>query len=275
MRSHSTLPGLIAAVIGSIVLTVACNQPSSSNDAPAPAAAPAEPAAQAPATAPPSQLAPAPPGRPAAKPTAAAPEAAPPVAQSAPAPEPQPEAKPEPPPPPPPRVYTLRAGRTLRVWTTSTLSTKSNKTGETFSATLAEPIEHDGWVIAEKGAHVRGVILESDPGGRVKGTASLAVTINRLTLADGRTVTLAVDAVGQEAKSTKGKDAKKIGIATGVGAAIGAIAGGGSGAAIGAGIGGGAGAAHTMATRGAPAVIPAETELTFALSQPITVKERR
>jgi hypothetical protein len=277
---------LIAAVAGSLFLTIACNQPSSSNDAPAPTAAPAaqpapsqaapaaEPAAQPPATPPPSQAAPARPGKPAAKPGAAAPEAAPPVAQ-APPPEPQPEAKPEPPPPPPPREYTLRAGRTLRVWTTSTLSTKSNKTGETFSATLAEPIEHEGWVIAEKGAHVRGVILESDQGGRVKGTASLAVTINRLTLADGRTITLAVDAVGQEAKSTKGKDAKKIGIATGVGAAIGAIAGGGSGAAIGAGIGGGAGAAHTMATRGAPAVIPAETELTFVLSEPITVRERR
>jgi hypothetical protein len=275
MRSHSTLPGWIAAVGSALVLTVACNQPSSSNDAPAPAAepaaapaaqpAPAQPApapeqpAQAPVTPPPSQAAPAPP------------QAAPPVAQAAPAPEPQPEAKPE----PPPRVYTIKTGTHLRVFTTSTLSTKSNKTGETFTATLAEPIEHDGWVIAKRGAHVRGVIVDSDQGGRVKGTASLAVTINRLTLADGRTVTLAVDAVGQEAKSTKGKDAKRIGIATGVGAAIGAIAGGGSGAAIGAGIGGGAGAAHTMATRGAPAVIPAETELTFALSKSITVKERR
>jgi hypothetical protein len=203
------------------------------------------------------------------------PEAAPPVAQAAPAAEPQPEAKPEPPPPPPPRVYTLRVGRTLRVWTTSTLSTKSNKTGETFSATLAEPIEHDGWVIAEKGAHVRGVILESDPGGRVKGTASLAVTINRLTLADGRTVTLAVDAVGQAAKSTKGKDAKKIGIATGVGAAIGAIAGGGKGAAIGAGVGGAAGTGAVLATHGDPAVIGAESRLSFTLREPVTITEER
>jgi hypothetical protein len=291
MRSHSTLPGLIAAVAGSLFLTVACNQPSSSNSAPPPGAepaaapaaqpAPAQPAsapeqpAQAPATPPPSQAAPAPAQKPAAKPKAAAPEPAPPVAQSAPAPEPQPEVPPEPPAPPPPRIYTLKAGTTLRVWTTSALSTKSNQTGETFSATLAEPIEHDGWVIAEKGAHVRGVILESDPGGRVKDTASLAVTINCLTLADGRTVALVVDSVGQAAKSSKGKDAKRIGIATGVGAAIGAIAGGGKGAAIGAGIGGGAGAAHTMATRGEPAVIPAETELTFVLTEPITVKERR
>jgi hypothetical protein len=172
-------------------------------------------------------------------------------------------------------VHTLKAGTPLSVWTTSTLSTKSNKTGEAFSATLAEAIVYKDWVIAKKGAPVRGVIVESDPGGRVKGTASLSVTINSLTLADGRTVKLAVDSAGQAAKSTKGKDAKKIGIATGVGAAIGAIAGGGSGAAIGAAVGGGAGTAHTLATRGAAATIPAETELTFVLREPITIKEVR
>jgi hypothetical protein len=49
--------------------------------------------------------------------------------------------------------------------------------------------------------------------------------------------------------STK-DDAAKIGAASGVGAIIGAIAGGGKGAAIGAIIGGGAGTAGTMTQRG-------------------------
>src|SRR4029078_13170949 len=49
--------------------------------------------------------------------------------------------------------------------------------------------------------------------------------------------------------STK-DDTSKIGAASGVGAIIGAIAGGGKGAAIGAIIGGGAGAAGTMTQRG-------------------------
>jgi hypothetical protein len=275
MRIPSTGLTLIVAVAGSICMTVACSKPSSDN-APAPAAAPAaapaqpQPAAQ-PAAPPASEPAAAPP---AASAPAASPAPAPaPAAATAPAPAPEP--KPEPPAPPPPRVYTLKAGTPLRVWTTSTLSTKSNKTGEAFSATLAEAIVHNGWVIAKKGAPVRGVIVDSDPGGRVKGTASLSVTINSLTLADGRTVKLAVDSAGSAAKSTKGKDAKKIGIAAGVGTAIGAIAGGGSGAAIGAAVGGGAGAAHTMATRGAAATIPAETELTFVLREPVTIKEKR
>jgi hypothetical protein len=284
MRIPSTVVKVIAAVAGLICMTAACNRPSSDNAA-APAAAPV--AAPAPAPAQPASQ-PAPPASepagapPAASPPAASPTGAPPAAavtptraaEAAPPPAAAPEPKPAPP-PPPPRVYTLKAGTPLRVWTTSTLSTKSNKTGETFVATLAEPIVHNGWVIARKGASVRGVILESDQGGRVKGTASLSVTINRLTLADGRHVTLAVDSAGSAAKSTKGKDAKKIGIATGVGAAIGAIAGGGSGAAIGAAVGGGAGTAHTLATRGAAATIPAETELAFVLREPITIKEVR
>jgi hypothetical protein len=130
-------------------------------------------------------------------------------------------------------------------------------------------------VIAKKGARVEGVIVDSDPGARVKGVASIAVTLESLTLADGRTVQLAASQYTRQAKATKGKDAKKIGIATGVGAAIGAIAGGGKGAAIGAGVGGGAGTATVLATRGDPAVIPAETRVRFTLKSAVTITEDR
>ena len=161
------------------------------------------------------------------------------------------------------------------MYTTATLSTKANQSGEKFTATLAEPIVHEDWVIAKKGARVEGVIVDADPGGKVKDVASLAVTLDSLTLADGRTVRLSASQFRREAKSTKGKDAKKIGIGAGVGAAIGAIAGGGKGAAIGAGIGGGAGTGAVLATRGDPAVISAETRLSFKLQAPVTITEQR
>jgi len=142
-------------------------------------------------------------------------------------------------------------------------------------ASLDEPIVDGDWVIARKGAHVEGVIVDADPGNKVKGVASIAVTLESLTLADGRTVPLSVSQFTRQAKTTKGKDAKKIGIATGAGAAIGAIAGGGKGAAIGAGVGGGAGTAAVLATRGDPAVIAAETRLRFTLRAPVTITEHR
>jgi hypothetical protein len=102
----------------------------------------------------------------------------------------------------------------------------------------------------------------------------MTVKLRSLQLADGRTVDLATNSYTKEAKGTKKKDAMKIGIGAGIGAAIGAIAGGGKGAAIGAGAGGGAGTGLVLATRGDPAVIPSESQLTFRLKGPITVTKR-
>jgi hypothetical protein len=130
------------------------------------------------------------------------------------------------------------------------------------------------WVIAKKGALVEGVVVNADPGGRVRGVASMSVALRSIQLADGRTVAIATSSYAKESRTTKEKDAVKIGIGAGIGAAIGAIAGGGKGAAIGAGVGGGAGTATVLATRGDPVVIPSESLLSFKLSKAITVTKR-
>jgi hypothetical protein len=121
---------------------------------------------------------------------------------------------------------------------------------------------------------VEGVVVNSDPGGRIEGRARMTVELRSLQLADGRTVDLVSSAYTKEAKSTKKKDAMKIGIGAGIGAAIGAIAGGGKGAAIGAGARGAGGTGYVLATRGDPAVIPSESLLSFRLKAPITVTRR-
>ena len=67
----------------------------------------------------------------------------------------------------------------------------------------------------QEGARVEGLVADADPGERVKGLASLSVTLESLTLADGRTVRLSASQFTRQAKTTKGKDAKKIGIGAG------------------------------------------------------------
>ena len=57
----------------------------------------------------------------------------------------------------------------------------------------------------------------------------------------------------------------------GIGAAIGAIAGGRKGAGIGAAAGGAAGTGTVLASRGKPVEFPPESRLTFRLRAPITV----
>ncbi|MFN0088354.1 MAG: hypothetical protein ACKVX9_23390 [Blastocatellia bacterium] len=176
--------------------------------------------------------------------------------------------------PTPPRTFTLASGKAITVWTSEDISTKTHKKGDAIVASLAEAIVDGDWVIARKGARVEGVVVDSDPGGRVKGVASLTVELRRLALADGSTIAISTSNYTKEAKSSKKKDAMKVGIGAGVGAAIGAIAGGGKGAAIGAGAGGAGGTGVVMATRGDPAVIASESRFTVRLDAPVNVTKQ-
>src|SRR4051812_38142895 len=81
-----------------------------------------------------------------AEPPREAPVVAPPAPVAEPAPKPV-----EPPPPPPLRKVTLDVGTTLSVRLIESLSSDRNHPGDTFTASLDEPLVADGMVIAEKG----------------------------------------------------------------------------------------------------------------------------
>jgi hypothetical protein len=216
---------------------------------------PAEPApAVAPAQAPPPQAEPAPPPQPALNPPSGA--------------------QTEPPPPPTPHTVTIPAGTLVSVRLNQTLTTEKSRAGDSFSATLDQPLIIDGFAIAERGAHVQGKVLEVQEAGRVKGVAMLAVGLTRLHTSDGQDVQIQTERFSKEGPTSKADDVKKIGAGAAIGAAIGAIAGGGKGAAIGAGVGGAAGGGVVAATRGKPAELPVETRLTFRLQNPVTLTEQ-
>ena len=170
-----------------------------------------------------------------------------------------------------PREYTLPAGTTVPVRTTSELSTGRVKDGSSFEAILERDLKSGDVVIAPARSRVTGVVVSSDPGGRVKGTASLTIGVRSIVGVKGQVIAVSTDTFAVDAESTKKKDAVRTGVATGVGALIGGIAGGGQGAAIGAGAGAAAGVGTNMATRGAAAVIPAEELIEFRLTSPVTV----
>ena len=184
-------------------------------------------------------------------------------------------AAPVPPPPPPPRTYTLAAGKVLAVQTEHALSTNAQASGDTFLASLAEPIVEGDWVVAKEGSEVEGLVVVSDKGGKVKGRAALEVSITAITLTDGQRVTVTTALAGRQAKSGQKKDAGTIAVTTGVGLAIGAIAGGGKGAAIGAAAGGAGGTALVLGTKGGPAEIPARTVLRFQVTKPVEIVEKK
>lgn len=173
-----------------------------------------------------------------------------------------------------PKTVTIPAGTLLNIRVDETLSAATAQTGDSFRATLDQPVVVDGAVIAERGARVEGRVAEADRGGKVRGVSTLALELVRLNTSDGQRVRLQTDGFTKKAEKSTKKDAVKVGIGAGLGAAIGAIAGGGKGAAIGAGVGGAAGTGAVVATRGDAAEVPAETRMTFRLREPITVTEK-
>jgi hypothetical protein len=120
--------------------------------------------------------------------------------------------------------------------------------------------------------------------GKVRGSGELQLSFQQIRLADGRAASFGAQVTeivnsrtdsdtgevdpegGVHGRSTTKDDVTKIGAATGIGAIIGAIAGGGKGAAIGAVIGGGVGTGGVMTARGKDIRLPRGQQLVIRTS---------
>jgi len=68
------------------------------------------------------------------------------------------------------------------------LSSNLNSPGDVFSGTLDRPVVADGFVIAERGAHVRGEVVESKSGAQGQGISELAIRLREIVASDGQRV---------------------------------------------------------------------------------------
>lgn len=166
---------------------------------------------------------------------------------------------------------TLAADTELDVRLISSLSSKTSKDGETFSASVDKAIEVDGKTIIPKGAEVTGKVTKAVPSGRLKQRAELWVTLTSVKVG-GKSYDIATSTTGHKEGSKLTRDVVFIGGGAGGGAAIGGLAGGGKGAAIGAAIGAGAGTAAAMLTGQKDIHFPAETQLRFRLTSPVEIR---
>jgi hypothetical protein len=139
------------------------------------------------------------------------------------------------------------------------LSTDASQRGDRLQARVIEPAQYAGYIVEGRVAQVKRP-------GKVKGVAELQLAFDQIRTNDNRTATLHAELIevvpmtgeetivdeegGVRGRDSTKDDAARVGAASGIGAIIGAIAGGGKGAAIGAIIGGGAGTAGVMTQRG-------------------------
>jgi hypothetical protein len=192
---------------------------------------------------------------------------------SAPAPTPAPE-------PSRPRTVTLSApaGSTFAVRLNEEVSTRSHAVGESFTATLTEPlIASNGTTLIPAGATVRGEVTDSRKSGRAGEDASIGITFTSVSY-DGDTYPIDASTVNVPSKlvsrDSNVEKVAKVGGGAAIGAIVGRVIGGGTkGTIAGAAVGAAAGTAVAMGTADVDRVIPSGSQVTVRLDSSVRVEK--
>ena len=168
------------------------------------------------------------------------------------------------------KSVTIPSGTVLRIRMIDGVDSEISRLGQTFQASLDDPIMVDGETAVPRGADVIAKLVEDKQSGKIAGRTELTLDLVSIRV-NGRMVDLTTEEVTTASESRTGRSGKVIGGTAAVGAILGGIFGGGKGAAIGATSGAGAGAAVQVLTKGQRVKIPAETRLSFTLQNPVKI----
>jgi hypothetical protein len=147
---------------------------------------------------------------------------------------------------------TLPEQTALRVTIHHLIASDTSEPGEHFEAVLADPVLVNGKTVIPEGAEVSGMVIDAHPFGWLHGLARLNLALE------------SVDVNGKSYEIHTAAADRVRGIA---------LLGGGTsgGAFIGAPLGAGTGGAGLLLTGRKDIRIPAETHLTFRLTEPVTI----
>jgi len=158
-------------------------------------------------------------------------------------------------------------GTQLQIRMIDSLSSAHAKAGQTFRATLEQPVVVNGRTLYPRGADVTGQVIRAHSSGRLSDPGELELAVTQIT-AGGVAYPVAVEPLKMKGESHTKSNITKIGGGAAAGAIIGGIAGGGKGAAIGAGVGAAGGTAVAAATGKKDTTIDSEAVLGFVTAAP-------
>jgi hypothetical protein len=177
---------------------------------------------------------------------------------------------PMPTPPPPPPQMELPAGTKLTVRMIDSVDSQVARVGDTFRASIDEPVSVNGQTVIPRGADVVAKLVEDDQSGKISGRTVMKLVLSTVRVND-KLVDITTSDVVKESSSRGARSAGVIGGGAVLGAIIGAAAGGGKGAAIGAGSGAAVGTGAEVISKGQRVKVPTETRLDFTLSYPVKI----
>jgi hypothetical protein len=193
----------------------------------------------------------------------------------APAPKPQPKPKatpkPKPQPEPAPVVHALAAGAVVSTTVDREISSKTDKAGQTFTATVSADVQDaSGTVVIPAGSRVTLTIAEiHESENKGDKTGKLTITPSSVEIG-GTSYALDASAVALDRtlrdRKTNAGDVAKVGAGTAAGAIVGRVIGGNTkGAVIGGIIGGAIGTQRAVETQDRDVVVPANSRVELTL----------
>jgi hypothetical protein len=191
----------------------------------------------------------------------------------------QPAPQPAPLPAPQPRVVTASAaiGTSMSLTLNQTLSTETNKVGDSFTATLQHAItDGSGNVVVPAGATIRGRLTQVEKSGHVGATGIIKLAFESVSFG-GNSYPLDATVVRanpqRQNRTSTAETAAKVGAGAAAGAVLGRVLGGNTRSTIrGAAVGAAAGTAIAMGTADVDVVLPQGSEMVIRLDSPVEVR---
>ena len=185
--------------------------------------------------------------------------------------------KPAPPAPPaPPPMARLGAGATMDAAATDTISSRTAKVGDAFSARIVEDVKNaKGQVVIPAGSMVHGSITAVKPAPNPRTPGTLTLSVASVTVRGASyPIEASVDSIEtiHKGRGVTSGDAAKVGAGAVAGAVLGRVLGGNKkGTIIGGVVGGVAGAGVANATKDSDIILPAGAHIIIRLTKELAV----
>jgi type IV secretory pathway VirB10-like protein len=178
---------------------------------------------------------------------------------------------------PKPAPLMLAAGTSVPATAVDSISTRSAKAGDPFTATVSQDVKDaTGRVVIPAGATVSGTITAAEPAPNPNSSGKIELAVTSVTVR-GASYSIDASVVGKDTvmkgRGVTGADAAKVAGGAVAGAIVGKLLGKNKkGAVIGGAAGAAAGAAAARQSRDIDVVIPKGAAITIKLNAPLTVK---
>ena len=171
---------------------------------------------------------------------------------------------------------TLEAFRQFSIATTATITSRSAKPGDVFTATVAADVQDAaGRVAIPAGSLVSGTITDVKSAPNPSSPGTLTLVVNSVAVnSRSYPINASIDSLATErhGRPISGSDAVKVGVGAAAGAIVGQIIGKNSkGTIIGAVVGAAAGGAYAAATKDGDISLPAGTHILVTLTQRLNI----